>query len=289
MLIYLKEDLIVELALMHKYGSITVLIFSKNASPIFEQKKPNRKLRLPVDLQKISTLIADDYTNNNHAVSTPSDAAPHLAGKSPFSKLYCSQAYHCLQMADQWSMERLAFNFNSRTLAHKRFAQGLIRSVFALSSFMRGSLDQGVKADQCVHYVDDIGTAANNATELIQNIRTVFQCIGQARLRLTKEKCHFGIRQVEILGRKNQPEGISPQARKIHNFLNKLFFLISRKAIERCLGFLKYYRNFILRMALKLSNFYKLLKVEVSINITSELIDTLDSVHESLSDACEIA
>ena len=80
--INLKEDLIVELALMHKYGIITVLPFSKYASPIFAQRKPNGKLRLLVDLRKINSLIADDYTNNNHPVSTLSDAAQHLAGKS---------------------------------------------------------------------------------------------------------------------------------------------------------------------------------------------------------------
>ena len=60
--IHLKEDLIVEFALMHKYGIITVLPFSKYASPIFAQRKPNGKLRLLVDLRKINTLIADDYT-----------------------------------------------------------------------------------------------------------------------------------------------------------------------------------------------------------------------------------
>ena len=38
--IHLKEDLIVELALMHKYGIITVLPFSKYASPIFAQGNP---------------------------------------------------------------------------------------------------------------------------------------------------------------------------------------------------------------------------------------------------------
>ena len=48
--IHLKEDLIVELALMHKYGIVTVLPFSKYASPIFAQMKPNGKLRIPVDL-----------------------------------------------------------------------------------------------------------------------------------------------------------------------------------------------------------------------------------------------
>ena len=122
---HLKEDLIVELALMHKYGIITVLPFSKHASPIFAQRKPNGKLRLLVDLRKINTLIPDDDTNNNHPVSTLSDAAQHLAGKSLFCKLDCSQAYHCLQMADQRSVEMLAFNFASRTFAYRRLAKGL--------------------------------------------------------------------------------------------------------------------------------------------------------------------
>ena len=50
--IHLKEDLIVELVLMHKNGIITVLPFSKYASPIFAQRKPNGKIRLLVDLKK---------------------------------------------------------------------------------------------------------------------------------------------------------------------------------------------------------------------------------------------
>ena len=79
--INLKEDLTVELALMHRYGIITTPPFSKYASPIFAQRKPNGKLRLLVDLGKINALISDDYINNNHSVSTLSDAAQHLAGK----------------------------------------------------------------------------------------------------------------------------------------------------------------------------------------------------------------
>ena len=287
--IHLKEDLIVELALMHKYGIITVLPFSKYASPIFAQRKPNGKLRLLVDLRKINSLIADDYTNNNHPVSTLSDSAEHLAGKSLFCKLDCSQAYHCLQMADQRSVEILAFNFASRTFAYKRLAQGLSRSVSAFSSFMREYLDPVVKADQCAQYVDDIGIAANNARDLARNIRAVFKCIRQAGLKLTIEKCHFGVRQVEFLGRTISPEGISPQARKIQNFLAKLRFPKSKKALQRYLGFVKYYRNYIPRMAEKLHPFYKLLKTEVPINITSELKETFDSVNAALSNACELA
>ena len=126
---------------MHRYGIITTLPFSKYAIHISAQRKPNGKLRLLVDLRKINALIADDYINNNHPVSTLSDAAQHLAGKKLFCKLDCSQAYHCLQMADQRSVELLAFNFASRTFAYRRLAQGLSRALSAFSSFMREYLD----------------------------------------------------------------------------------------------------------------------------------------------------
>ena len=195
--INLKEDLTVELALMHRYGIITTLPFSKYASPIFAQRKPNGKLRLLVDLRKINALIADDYINNNHPVSTLSDAAQHLAGKKLFCKLDCSQAYHCLQMADQRSVELLAFNFASRTFAYRRLVQGLSRALSAFSSFMREYLDSVIKADQCAQYVDDIGIAANTTEQLIKNIRAVFfKCIRKAGLKLTIEKCHFGVTQI---------------------------------------------------------------------------------------------
>ena len=286
MLIHLKVDLIVELALMHKYGIITVLPFSKNASSVFAQRKPNGKLRVLIDLRKINTLIADDYTNNNHPVSTLSDAAQHLA---LFCKLDCSQAYHCLEMADQRSVEMLVFNFASGTFAYRRLTQGLSRSVSAFSSLVREYLDPVVKVDQCAQYVDDIGIAASNATELTRNLRAVFQCIRNAGLKLTIEKWHFEVRQVELLGRTISSEGVSPQTHKDQIFLYKHRFPKSKKALQQYLGFTKYYRNYIPRMAEKLNPFYKLLKAEIPINITSELKETFVSVNKALSDACELA
>ena len=175
--IHLKKHLIVELALKHEYGIITVLPFSKYASPIFAQWKPNGKIRLPLDLRKFNSVIADDYKNNNQPVSTMSDAAQHLAGKSLFCKIGCSLSYHQLQMADQRSVEMLAFNFASRTFAYKRLAQGLSKSVSAFSGLMREYLDPVVKADKYAHYVDDIGIAANKATDLARNLWAVSKCI----------------------------------------------------------------------------------------------------------------
>ena len=242
-----------------------------------------------MDLRKINTLIAVEYTYNNHSVSTSSDAVQHLTEKSLFCKLDCSQACHCLQIADQRLVEMLAFSFASRTFAYRRLAQGLSISVSAVSSFMREYLDPVVKADQCAQYVDDIGIAAINATDLTRKIRAVFKCIRQAGLKLTIEKCHFGVRQVEFLGRTMSSERLTPQSHKIQNFLGQLRFPKSKKAFQRYLGFVNFYRKCIPRMAEKLNPFYNLLKAEVPINITSEFKDTFDSVNKALSDAFELA
>ena len=283
--INLKEDLTVELALMHYFGIITTLPFSKYASPIFAQRKPNGRLRLLVDLRKINNLISEDYINNNHPVSTLTDAAQHLAGKKLFCKLDCSQAYHVLQMADQKSVQLLAFNFASRTFAYLRLAQGLSRSLSSFSSFMREYLDKAIKADKCAQYVDDIGIATNTPEELKNNLREVFQCIRAAGLRLTMAKCQFGAKEVEFLGRTISPSAVAPH-HKIQKYLQTLKFPRTKKGLQRYIGFVNYYRNYIPRLSAKIAPFHELIKSDKPAKIDQELISNFEAINKSLDNAC---
>ena len=94
-----------------------------------------------------------------------------MAGKNFLWKLDCSQAYHCLQMADKESTELFAFNFASKTFAFRRKAQGLSRSLSAISSFTRQYFDPVIRVDQCAQHLDDIGIAANTPQQLIKNLQ----------------------------------------------------------------------------------------------------------------------
>ena len=181
--IHLKADLIVELALMHKNGIITALPFSKYSNPIFAERKAKGKIRIFVDLTKIHSLIADDYTNNNQPVSTLSDRAQHMAGKYLLYKLDCSQAYQCLQMAVQRSVEMLAFSFASRTSAYKRLAQGLSRSASVVSSFMREYLDTVVKTDQILN----MWTTLESQPTMVRILPGLF---GQSSSELANQDCN---------------------------------------------------------------------------------------------------
>ena len=199
--IHLKGDLFVELVPMHKYGIITVLPFSNYTSLIFAKRKSNGKIRLLVDLRKINSLSAEYYTYNNHPVSTLPDTAQHLAGKSLFYKLNCSQAYHCLQMAAQRSGEVLAFKFSSKLSPTKDVRKALSNLCLPFQVSSASLWIKVVKADQCAQNLDDIRIAAKNAMDFTRNIRAVFKCIRQAGLKWTSKKCRFRVRQVQFLRR----------------------------------------------------------------------------------------
>ena len=203
---------------MHDYGIITTLPYSKYSLPIFAQCKPNGKLRILVDLRRINHLLKNDYNQHNHPVTTIIKSAQHMAGKKYFCKLDCSQTYHCLEMADEQSVQLLAFNFGSRTFAYLRLAQGLNRSLSAFNSTVRKYVDAFVKADKCAQYVDDIGIAAHNVEELLSNIEAVFQQIQKAGLKLPMSKCPIGHQQIDFLGKGITSKGVAPIEDKIDKF-----------------------------------------------------------------------
>ena len=264
-----------ELALLHKYGIITTLPFSKYANPIFAQRKPNRKLRPLVDLRKINKLIADDNINNNYPVSTLTDVAQHMAGKKLFCKLDSSSAYHCLEMADQLSIELLAFNFASRKFAYRRLPQRFSRSLLAFLSFIQQYLLPVIKNDQCAQYVDYNGIAANTLQRVIRNLKTVFQCLRKTGFKLSMAKCHFVVQEVDFLGHTITAKGLAPQKQKIAKFLIKFIFPRSKKAPQPYIGFLKYSRKYIPILAERLFPFFQLLKTtdaKAKLPITADIM-----------------
>ena len=294
--INLKEDILVELALLHRYGLITTLPFSKYASPIFAQKKPNGKLRLLVDLRKINNHISDDYINNNHPVSKLTDAAQHMAGKKSFCKLDSSQAYHCLQMADQRSVEMLAFNFASRTFAYRRLTQGLSRALSASSSFMREYLDKVIKVDQCAQYVDDIGIAANDAEQLINNLRATFECIQKAGLNFTMHKCHFGATEIDFFERTITPAGVKPhrprratESHKGPELSRKYEIPEIKKSTPTLLGIPQLLSELHPKALGKANAIFKLLTKDEKVLVTPDLLGKFTEINKALDRCCELA
>ena len=154
---------------------------------------------------------------------------------------------------------------------------------------MREYLDRVITADQCAQYVDDIGVAAIDAEHLITNLRATFDCIREAGLKVTMHKCHFGAKEINFLGRTITPAGVKPQKEQIVNFLEKTKFPKSKKALQRYLGFLNYYRNYIPRLSEKLVPFFQLLKKDEKVLVTHELVEQFNEVNRDLDRCSQLA
>ena len=94
--IHLRDEFLVELALLQYWAVFISLQYSKYFLPIFVVRKPSGELRLLVDLSFVLYLIRHDYDKHNFPIATLAHVNTHSAGK----KLDCSQDYHVSQLAD---------------------------------------------------------------------------------------------------------------------------------------------------------------------------------------------
>ena len=105
-------------------------------------------------------------------------------------------------------------------------------------------------------------------------------------------KNHFGVQEVDFLGRTITTKGVVPQKQKITQFLEKVKFPRSKKALQRYIGFLNYYRNYIPRLAERLTPFFQLLKTtdtKAKIPITPDIMKDFREINEALDRCCQLA
>ena len=213
------------------------------------------------------------------------DAVHHFAGKTLFTKLDCSQAYHCVQMADPLSVQLLSFNFSSRTYAYTRLAQGLNKSVTGFSSFVRSYLDSCLAANLCTQFMDDIGCGVETFEQMIPTLRQIFDCLRKSGLRLTPHKCEFGMTSINFLGNTITPQGLKPETEKIEKFLKTMKLPATVRQVKRLVGFVLFFRSFLPNLAQNLMPWYKLLRKDVEFELQDDHLKSFETIKKDLLQA----
>ena len=152
-------------------------------------------------------------------------------------------------MADEQPIQKLSVNFDSLTFTYKRLAKDLKCSLSALTCFVREYRDPVVKTDRCAQYVDDVGLAANTRDQPIKNIERVLQCIGKAELKPSMDTCLLVWKKNEFRGKTISSEGIGPVEMKIDDILDFLKLLMLVKSLQKYIGFVNFYRQYLANVA----------------------------------------
>ncbi|XP_055680279.1 uncharacterized protein K02A2.6-like [Lutzomyia longipalpis] len=183
-------------------GVLEPVQFSEWATPIVTVRKPDGSIRICGDYR---ATVNPATKTNAYPLPTVDELLAGASGKI-FSKIDLTQAYQQL-LVDDKTAEILTINTHKGLFRVKRMPFGISAAPGIFQKFME-TLLAGIPGTQV--YLDDILVVAQNEKEHSERIEKVLQKLQKANLTVKKEKCRFGVKELEFVGYKIDDQGIHP-------------------------------------------------------------------------------
>ena len=107
-------------------------------------------------------------------------------------------------------------------------------------------------------------------------------------MKLSRSKCHFGVKQVNFLGRTITPEGVPPQVEKVKKFFEKLKFPKSKKRIPNIHRISEKLQKLYTTTLRTTYTFFKPLKETNKFYISNDLTEVFEHFNKLLLQSCQM-
>jgi transposase InsO family protein len=244
-----------ELDRLHSTGVITPVTFSRWAAPIVPVIKSSGEIRICGDYKTTVNQVA---TPDKYPLPRVDELFAAMSGGSYFTKLDLSHAYQQLVLDDE-SQELVTINTSKGLYRYTRLPFG----VSAAPSIFQRTMDS-LLADipKAVAFLDDILITGSNEAEHWANVEAVLTKLEEAGLRLKRDKCVFGVREVVYLGHRINSDGIQPTTDKVDAVLNAPV-PNNVSELKSYLGLLNFYAKFLPHLSSTLAPLHNLLRKDV--------------------------
>jgi hypothetical protein len=206
-------------------------------------RKKDGSLRFCVDYRKLNAVTKKD------AYPLPNiDTTLLSIGRMEFAaSLDLDGAYWQICM-DPASIEKTAFPTPNGLYEWTVMPFGLCNAVSTFQRFIERVL-RGLIGSFVHVYLDDILVFSESWSEHLSHLKTVFERLRQAGVKLKPSKCHLAEKEIAYLGHKLDSHGVRKDESKVSSVRN---YPRPMNAIElrRFLGLVGYYRKFIPRFAM---------------------------------------
>lgn len=197
-----------------------------------------RKWRIVIDYRKLNEKTIDD----KYPLPNITEILDKLGRANYFTTLDLASGFHQIEI-DKQDIPKTAFSALNGLFEFERMPFGLKNAPSTFQRVMDNVL-RGLNNEICMTYLDDIVIFSTSLQEHISRLKSVFDRLRNANLKIQLDKSEFLKKSVAYLGHIITPEGVKPNPDKISAIQN---FPIPRtqKEIKSFLGLLGYYRRFI--------------------------------------------
>jgi hypothetical protein len=214
-------------------------------------KKKDGSNRFCVDYRKLNNITIKD----NYPIPLIEETLDTLKGAKFFTSLDLASGYWQIGLGNL-AKQKTAFISQKGLFQFEVLPFGLSNAVSAFQRTMEVVLE-GVPNVKV--YLDDILIFSENFEDHLHHIKTVFQKLLEANLKIKPSKCSFAKRETKFLGFDITSEGIKPCREKLQAMINYPVPK-NQKQVKRFLGMASYYRKFIPQFSTTAEPINKLLK-----------------------------
>ena len=250
---------------------------SEWASPLLVANKPDGGYRICGDYRRLNAMTEDD----KYPVKTLSDFNVNLSGMKIFSKIDLLKGYHQIPVhPDDIGKTAVVTPFGLFIFPRTPF--GLKNAGQDFQRMMDSILGD---IPYCFVYIDDLLVFSKSPEEHLEHLANVFSLLEQNGLVVNRTKCVLGVESLEFLGYKVDANGVSPLEDRVQA-IRDCKPPTTIKELQRFLGMLKYYREFVPKAADHLFELFEALKGSPrTLKWTPECGASFEAIKEALAAA----